>query len=137
MASTGVNRGGLAAIYVADVKVAYSTSATLNIELGVRDITTKDSSTWIDQAEGLASWSMDCDNLFAEDAAEGFSDLFSDLSGRTSVTVMYSSEVTGDLDYSGTAYVTSLSRSSGLDSDSETYTASFTGTGSLTEAAVV
>lgn len=136
MASTGINRGGLAAIYVDSTKVAHSTNATLSIELGVRDATTKDSSVWVDNLEGLANWSVEGDFYFAEDAGEGFSELFSDLSGRTTVTVMYSTEVAGDNKYSGTAYVTSLSRSAGIDSDNETFSASFTGTGALTEATV-
>lgn len=136
MASTGKNRGGLCAIYVDGVKVTHSTNASLSVELSTRDVTSKDSSGWTENAEGLKSWSITGEFFFAENATEGFTHVYADLDGRTTVTAMYSSGVSGDKKYSGSAYVTSLSRSSGIDSDTETWSITLTGAGALTEGTV-
>jgi len=136
MASTGINRGGLAAVYVASVKVTHSTNANLNIEMETRDMTTKDSATWKDTGEGYLSWSMDAEFYVAEDATEGFEELFDDIIARTAVTIKYSSAVSGDVEYRGSAFVTGLTRSAGLDGDNETYTVTFTGNGALSKATI-
>jgi len=134
-----INRGGLAALYNGTTKIADCTNATVSAELGLRDATTKDSSTWVDNLEGLASWSMTGEFYFDEGTLgddDGADDLFTLLSGRTSLTAMYSPEVSGDSKYSGTGYVTSWSKTSGIDSDNESYSITITGTGALTQATV-
>lgn len=136
MASTGINRGGLAAIYIAGVKVTHSTNATLSISQDVRDVTTKDTSRWKTNLEGLASWEMSGDFFFAENATEGFTHSFADVNTGAAVTVMWSSGISGDKTYSGSAYITSMSRTAGTDGDSETFSISFTGAGTLTEGTV-
>lgn len=136
MASTGKNRGGLAAIYIAGVKVTHSTNATLSISQDVRDVTTKDVSRWKSNLEGLASWEISGEFFYAEDATEGFTHSFADLNTGTAVTAMYSTGVSGDKTYSGSAYITSMSRTAGTDSDTETWSITLTGAGTLTEGTV-
>lgn len=136
MPSTGPNRGGLAAIYVDGVKVGYSTNASISIEMGTRDVTTKDSDKYVENLEGLISWSASGDFIFAEDATEGFEELFDDVDNRRTVTFLWSTNVSGDVTLGGNAYVTSLNRTAGIDSDTETFSASFTGAGTLTKSTV-
>lgn len=136
MASTGIQRGGLAAIFVGGVKITHLTNVTLNLDLGVRDATSKDSVIFMDNLPGLASWSMDGEAWFAEDGTFNYEDLFDSQIARTQVTVLYSSAVTGDIEYSGTAIITNLSRTAALDSDNESYTVSLTGNGALAKATV-
>ncbi len=135
-ASTGINRGGLSALYEGGVKITHLTNASFSIDLGVRDATSKDSSVWIDNLAGLGSWSMDGEAWFAENATEGYEELFDLMIARTAVTIKYSSAVADDIEYSGTGYITGLVRSSALDSDNESYTVTVTGTGALAKATI-
>ena len=57
------------------------------------------------------------------------------LATRTELTVMFSTEVSGDYKYSGSAWLTSMSMDS-PNEDNTTYSLSFSGTGALTQAAV-
>jgi hypothetical protein len=57
------------------------------------------------------------------------------LATRTVLTVMFSTEVSGDLKYSGSAWLTSLSIDA-PNEDNTTYSMSFSGTAALTQASV-
>jgi hypothetical protein len=135
-ASTGINSGGMAAIYLDDVKVVHSTNATLTISRGMRDITSKDSSNWLDKRPGMAEWSISGDFFFAEDAAEGLSEAFADIKDGTAVDAAWSTGNSGDNKYSGTAYCSEVSVSAGIDTDSQTWSMTYTGTGALTESTI-
>jgi len=130
-------RGGYCAIYVNAAKVAHSTNASFEMSMSTRDTTSKDNSAYETRAEGLLSWSGSGDFYFAEDATEGYEDLWDDMNGRSSVTFLYSNANSGDIEYSGTAWITSLSRSGGTDNDNESFSASFEGTGSVTKSTIV
>ena len=69
--------------------------------------------------------------MYADDAAYGVNDLMTVFSNRTSVTVKFSTEVSGDDYWSATAYLTSLEVSAGME-DSATFSASFEITGAIT-----
>jgi predicted secreted protein len=131
MASTGKNNGTLLALYVGGTKIAHLTSSEVSFEHSTRDATTKDSAGYKEVLEGLRSGSFSGEGYFAEDAAYGYNDLFAAYTGRTQLTVRYSSEVAGDEYYEGTCYLTSLSRSSGVE-ETETFSASFEMTGAPT-----
>lgn len=135
MPSTGINNGTLLTIYVGGTAVAHSTSASLSLNMSTRDATTKSSSGWSDKLEGVRDWSMSGECFFAEDAAYGYEDIFDLVNGRTTATVKYSSSVTGDKEYTGTAYFTSLERTAPTE-DSETYSFSLEGTGALAKATI-
>jgi predicted secreted protein len=136
MPSTGINRGGLAAIYKSTTKVTHCTNVSFSVDFETRDVTTKDSTTWKDFLSGMGEWTASGEFYLAEDAALGFSDLYEDMIARTAITFMYSSEVTGDDKYSGPAYITNMTRTSSIDSESETYSISLKGQSGLTKAAV-
>jgi predicted secreted protein len=133
MPSTGVNNGTLVTVYVSGTKILCSTSATLNVEVGTRDASCKDSAGWTDNLPATKSWSIDAEALFKEDASYGFSELFALQIARTQVSVKYTSNVSGDEYFHGNAYITSLSRTAPLE-DNETYSCTFVGTGALTKA---
>lgn len=134
MASTGINNGTLLAIYVGGTKVTHGVTTSFEVTMATRDISTKDTAGWAAFGSAIRSWSGSGSFYFAEDAAYGFSDLFASIGSRTAVTLVFKSGVTDDLTYTGSAFITSLSRSGGVE-DNEQYDVSFQGTGVLTEVA--
>lgn len=136
MPSTGKQNGTLVALYIGGVKQTYATNASLEINNETIDVSCKDSSGWRDILAGMRSWSMSGDFIFAEDAALNFEDVFDDINGRTSVTARISTEVTGDVYYEGTAYITSASMSGGVE-DAQVYSMSLEGTAALSKGTVV
>jgi len=136
MATTGIVNGTAIGVYVGSTKVAHATDGSISINMATRDATTKDSGGWTDRLEGVRSWSITCNALFAYDATYGLSDLFSALNNRSTVTVKFSTEVTGDKAYSGTAYVTSIEANAGTE-ENATYSVTFEGTGALSETTIV
>ena len=130
MASTGILNGTLGVIKVGAVTVAHLTSNNFNVEMATRDASTKSSAGWKDVLEGQRSWGGSASGYFAEDAAYGFEDLFDAMTSRTVVTLRFTTGVTGDKYYEGTAYVTSIAKTDGLE-ESSTFEATFEGTGVL------
>ena len=136
MASTGINNGTLIKLYVGGTAIADLTSNDFNLEHSPREATTKDSSGYKEILEGLRSATFSADGYFAEDQTYGFTDLYDAWTGRSQLTIRWSSAVTGDEYYEGTCYLTSLSRTAPLE-DSETFSASFELTGQITNSTVV
>jgi len=99
--------------------------------MDTRDATTKDSSGTRDILEATKSGTISVSALYAEDAAYGVDDLMTAWSGRTQLTVKFSTEVSGDHYWEASAYVTSLEVSSGME-DNVTYSATFELTGAIT-----
>ena len=104
--------------------------------MDTRDTSTKDSAGWRELLEGQRSWSLTCDGLVCYNISgkETASDLYGYLNGRTALTVKFGSAATDEKVYSGTAYLTSLSQDAGVE-DNVTFSASFEGSSTLTEAA--
>lgn len=141
MATTGVFNGTSLVVLVGTEVVAHATSCSLSISADLPDATTKESGGWADHIAGLRSWSLTTDGLATvEPTGTNYvvGDLFSALNGRTSVTVKFttvngSTPIVGDLIWSGSAFVESLDITADMESP-VTYSASFTGTGVLTQA---
>ena len=118
-------------------KIGFATSASLDISMDERDVTTKDSAGWKEIGGGQKSWTLSTDALYSATplgASEGagFDDLFTYLQDRTEVFVEFTTgtATTGDKYYDGKAYITSLSSSGGVE-ESATMSISLTGTGAL------
>jgi predicted secreted protein len=62
-------------------------------------------------------------------------ELFTILSNRTAIDVKFGSMTTGEIDYSGKAYLVSYEQEAGVE-ENVTYSFSITGTGVLTQASV-
>lgn len=131
MATTGKFNGTDILVYVDGVAVAHATSHTLNVNAEMIDATTKSSAGWKDILPGLRDWSIDAEGLVAYDATEGVEELYADITGRTQVTVKFTTEVTGDARWTGSAYVSSMSLSAPME-DVVSYSISFAGDGALT-----
>jgi TP901-1 family phage major tail protein len=133
MATAGVFNGTLLVVKVGGVAVAHSTSCSLSVSVDLPEATTKDSGGWAQQIQGVRSWSVSTDGLAViESAAAGINveDLFSSISSRTDVTLTFSTFVSGDKIWTGSAAVESLDFTGDMESPA-TFSASFTGTGAL------
>lgn len=135
MASTGILNGTLAKIQVAGTTIAHLTSNSLTFDMSTREASTKDSNGWKEALEGQKSFSGSAEGFFAEDATYGYEDLYDAFAARTLVTVTWTTDVTGDTEYSGSCYITSLEKTDGLE-ESSTFSVSFEGTGAVTKATV-
>jgi predicted secreted protein len=114
--------------------VAHSTSASFSISQDYRDITTKDSGGFQENASGLRSFEISTDALQDYTADLDFQELFNNVGNRESMTVRFAERDTGgssDKYYEGTVFVTSLSMDAGVE-DNATYSVTFTGTASIT-----
>ena len=136
MASTGILNGTLAKIQIGGTTVAYLTSNGIEKAMATRDISNKDSAGWKEVREAQKSWSISGEAFFAEDAAYGYEDISDIMDARTQVTVTYTTNVAGDQEYTGSGYVTGLSRTDGLE-ESTTFSITIEGTGALTKQVVV
>lgn len=140
--ANGILNGTDLQVYAAGTLVAYATNATININHSTRSISNKESSGWDEAMEGMRNWDVSVDAMYAWLDAEGdpisgltLSELFTAyITTRTSFTITFgvTTTVTGDTKYTGTAWLSSLSLTAPLE-DSATYSASFTGSGALTQ----
>ena len=129
-------------VYIGGTLVAYSTSATLNINQSLRSTTNKESNGFEENMEGLRNWDVSVDALYAWlDPAgsaisnETLSEIFTGyLATRASFTLTFgvTSSGTGDTKYTGTAWLTSASLTAPLE-DTATFSVSFQGSGALTQ----
>ena len=134
MPTTGIMNGTLLGVYSASTLIAHATEGSISLNLDTRDATTKDSSGTRDLLEGIKSGTISVSALYAEDAAYGVDDLMTAWSGRSTLEIKFSTEVTGDHYWSASAYVTSLEVNAGME-DNVSYSATFELTGAITYSA--
>ncbi|MCH2217052.1 MAG: phage tail protein [Flavobacteriales bacterium] len=138
--TSGVINTTLMALYVdvasTNTKIGLSTDASISISHSARDISSKDSDGWMENAEGQLSWSATVSGHFAFDAAYSAVDIETAVLNRTPLDIVFSTEVSGDTFYTGNAYVDSFDIDSSGVEDNVSYTISFTGNGHLTTGAV-
>jgi TP901-1 family phage major tail protein len=118
--------------------IGRATSASLSVSMETRDTTTKDSAGWQENLEGLKNWSLSGDGLVTYSISGEYEtpdELFTILSNRTAIDVKFGSMTTGEIDYSGKAYLVSYEQEAGVE-ENVTYSFSITGTGVLTQASV-
>jgi predicted secreted protein len=135
MATTGKFNGTLLNVYIDDTIIGCATSSELSVNVDLADATCKDDGGWADHIHGLRDWSVSTDGLVAFDGTNNIGDLYTLLSGRTSVSLKFTTDVTGDLVFSGTASVASISVSAEMEA-AVTYSVEFTGKGALTKGTV-
>lgn len=123
--------GTLIGVYAGGTLIAHATEGSISLNLDTRDATTKDSSGTRDLLEGVKSGTVSVSALYADDATYGVDELMSAWSGRSTLTIKFSTEVTGDSYWEASAYVTSLEVSAGME-DNATYSATFELTGAIT-----
>jgi predicted secreted protein len=142
MATTGVINGTKFGVYAGSTKIGYATSASLSINHNLRDTSTKDSGGWRSQLEGQRDFEISVEGMVIFATSSGaIADLTVDelyttyIATRTEFTIKFSTEISGDYKWSGQAFMTSLSMDT-PNEDSSTFSASFSGTGALTQATV-
>lgn len=116
--------------------IGLMTNASMSVTMSTRDISSKDSSGWMEVLEGQKSWTLSGEGLvvYNNSGKATPDDLYTHLSGRTLLYVEFGSETTGEMYYSGTGYLTEFSTDASVE-DNATYSFSFQGTGALTQGA--
>ena len=140
MATTGPVNGTLIAIYK-DIsgtltKISNSTSNSFDITVDMIDVTNKDSAGWKEFITGEKGYTMSIEGIFEEDGSVGagalsWKDVITDLTAGTSVTIVMTSNVSGDIKLSGAAFFSNLNLSA-PNNDKATFTATIQETGALT-----
>jgi predicted secreted protein len=143
MATTGVFNGTSLVVLIGSEVVAHATSCSLSFSVDLPDSTDKQSEGWTNHIGGVKSWSLTTDGLATVDPAATASyyttgELMTAIATRTPVTVKFTTvsgttPVTGDLIWSGSAFIESMDITADMESP-VTYSVSFTGTGALTQA---
>jgi predicted secreted protein len=143
MATTGVFNGTSLVVMIGTEVVAHATSCSLSFSVDLPDSTNKQSQGWTNHIGGVKSWSLTTDGLATVDPAATANyyttgELMSAIAARTPVTVWFTTvsgttKVTGDLSWTGSAFIESMDITADMESP-VTYSATFTGTGELTQA---
>ncbi len=147
-ASDGQINGTELGVYIAGTAVAnliaYSTNATLNINHSTRSTSNKESGGWEESMEGVRSWDVSCDALYAWLEPDGtaltktsLSDMFTTyMYTRTEFELVwgkgYMASGDGWTKYTGNAWISSISIN-GANEDTATFTVNFQGTGELVQ----
>jgi predicted secreted protein len=138
MPTTGVINSTAFAVYTGTtpVKIADCSDVSISVSHSPRNTNTKDSAGWETHLEGMRSWEASASGLVAYDSTNGYIALWDSINNRTPVSIRFSTEVTGDSYFSGTAYVTSIETASPATEENVTWNVSFQGTGALTKGTV-
>lgn len=123
--------GGI--VFLFDGTDAFGSSTNCSLSINGKEVATsnKDDAGWETHIQGKKNWEMQVDGFYDPTDTVNFDTIFSKLSALTLVNVKYSSGVSGDRKFEGTASIMSVSRT---DNDDEATGYSFTlkGTGVLT-----
>ena len=110
--------------------IAHCTSASLSMNMDLRDSTTKSSLGFSESLGGLRSWELSGDAFvdIVEDTSESdILELFTEWKERAAVLVSFGA---AGISYTGSAFITSISIDAGVE-ENATYSISLTGTGEL------
>lgn len=117
--------------------IACATSASISFEKEMRETTCKESGDYRTYLPSFMNATMSFSGLFAYDATNySAEDIYTDLAAGTSITVRFSTENTGDIYWSASGYVTSLSIESGQNGENVTYSGSIQLTGTISTGTV-
>ena len=112
--------------------IAHCTSASISINMDLRDSTTKSSEGWQDNLGGLRSYELSGDafvDIIEDTEKSDILELWTVWNQRTAVIVSFG---IANMLYEGTALITSLSIDAGVE-ENATFSISLTGSGALTQ----
>ena len=111
--------------------VAHSTSASISMNMDLRDSTTKSSGGYQANLGGLRSWEVSGDAFVEIGSITGadIEELWTTWEARTAVAVKFGAS---GMEYTGDALITSISIDAGVE-ENATYSISLTGTGALSK----
>ena len=114
--------------------IAHSTSASISFNNDLRDITSKDSGGYQENAGGLRSFELSTDALQDINADLDFKEFYDDVHERNEVVVRFAERATGgtDVKWEGNGFISSLSMDAGVE-ENVTYSVTITGTGVVTK----
>lgn len=130
MATTGVTNGRNMRFFDGGTALGFATECSLSFSREMRELAHKDvTGNWIEKAPGAMSGSGSTSGLYAEsnNAAES---LFTKMNAGTALTLTFTTDVTGDQVWTGTAYITSLELNA-PDNENVTYSVSFEFSGAV------
>ena len=107
--------------------IAHSTSASISFNNDLRDITSKDSGGYQENAGGLRSFELSSDALQDINADLDFKEFYDDVHERNEVIVRFAERDSG-VKWEGSGFISSLSMDAGVE-ENVTYSVSITGTG--------
>jgi len=123
-------------VYIDSTLIAAATDCSLSLSMETIDITTKDSAGWRELLAGTRSGSISCSGLidYTDASNKDATDLFVAFENRTALSLTFekANEVTGDLSFACTGFLTSLEQSGGTE-DTATYSATFEISGVITD----
>jgi predicted secreted protein len=145
MATTSVFNGTSLVVLIGTEVIGFATSCSLSLAIDAPDASTKQSLGWADEIGGQRSWSLTTDGLAT--VVPGTvatyvttAELNALAIARTAVTVKFTTvdnstvggvtPVTGDVIYSGSAFIESVDMTADMENP-VTYSVSFKGTGVL------
>jgi predicted secreted protein len=146
MATTSVFNGTSLVVLIGTEVIGFATSCSLSLAIDAPDASTKQSLGWADEIGGQRSWSLTTDGLAT--VVPGTvatyvttAELNALAIARTAVQVKFTTvdnstvggvtPVTGDVIYSGSAFIESVDMTADMENP-VTYSVSFKGTGVLT-----
>ena len=135
MATAGTINGTILAIYIGGTEIDKQLSASFSFSHEPRESITKDDGGWGTKRPGKKSWEASGDAETAFDATEGYDELSTALINGTALTLLFSTEVSGDTTFTGTAYITKFDVEAGVEEDSKISYA-FAGSGLPTKGTV-
>jgi len=111
--------------------IAHSTSASISFNEDLRDITSKDSGGYQENAGGLRSFELSSDALQDINADLDFKEFYDDVHERNEVIVRFAERDSG-VKWEGSGFISSLSMDAGVE-ENVTYSVTITGTGVVTK----
>jgi predicted secreted protein len=146
MPTTGIFNGTSLVVLIGSEVIGFATSCSLSIAIDTPDASTKQSLGWADEIGGQKSWSLTTDGLATVVPGStvtyvSTAELNALAVARASVSVKFTTvnngtvdgvtPVTGDVIYSGQAFIESVDMTADMENP-VTYSVSFKGTGPLT-----
>ena len=106
MATTGVLNGSDMIFYLEGTAFGSTTSHSINVTMATRDVTVKDNAGWRAKLEGMREWTGAAEGFVAWSDTFNAGDIFTFITNRTAITLIFSTDVTGDFYFTGTCYIT-------------------------------
>ena len=134
MATAGTLNGTIIAITIGGTKIEKQLGASFSFSHEPRTSITKYDASWETSRPGKKSWeaSGEAENDFGSTVLDS---LLAALIAGTEVTIDFTTDVSGDTEYTGTALVTKFDVDAGVEEDSKV-SYSFKGTGAPTKQVV-
>jgi len=135
MATTGKLSGTLWKITVGGTAINNLTTTSASFTMETRDVTTKDSTGNREFLSTVKSATFSAEGLVALDATYGLEELYTAYAAGTAVAIVYTTAVSGDVQFAQSAIITQLDTSA-ADNDNTTFSLSLQGTGAVTKSDV-